>query len=90
MLGVAQVAGGKGFVATYQTLPAEAPVYVTVLLPAGYRFRTPAIVEWVREPEAAEVGMPAGMGLKMCGLDHAMRRLIRSFARHRKPIFYVG
>lgn len=78
------------FVATYEDLPEGTPVYVKVHLPAGYRFRTPAIVEWRRPPEASTEGLPAGVGLKMCGLDHRMWRLIRSFARHRKPIFYVG
>lgn len=78
------------FVATYSRLEVGAPAYVTVLLPAGLRFRTPALVEWVRPPEAAGPDLPAGLGLQMCGLDGEARRLVRSFARHRKPIFYVG
>ncbi|MEZ4338347.1 MAG: hypothetical protein R3B82_17130 [Sandaracinaceae bacterium] len=78
------------FVATYQPVPPDAPVYAVVLLPGGYRFRTPALVEFVREPEAATPEAPAGVGLRMCGLDGRMRRLIREFAKHRPPMFYVG
>jgi hypothetical protein len=78
------------FLATYDRLPVGAPAYVTLLLPGGYRFRTPAIVEWTREPEAEAHGLPTGIGLKMCGLDHRMRRMILGFVRHRRPIFYVG
>lgn len=77
------------FFATYSRLTVGSPVYVTVLLPAGHRFRTPALVEWVRPPEAAGPLAPAGVGLKMCGLDAEAQRLVRTFARHRKPIFYV-
>lgn len=78
------------FVATYRDLPIDTPVYAVVHLPGGYRFRTPALVEFVREPEAATEGLPAGVGLRMCGLDGRMRRMIRAFARHRPPMFYVG
>lgn len=78
------------FVATYQAIAADTPVYAVVHLPGGYRFRTPAIVEFVREPEAASPEAPAGVGLRMCGLDGRMRRLIREFAKHRPPMFYVG
>jgi len=78
------------FVATYRDLPIDTPVYAVVHLPGGYRFRTPALVEFVREPEAASAGLPAGVGLRMCGLDGRMRRMIRAFARHRPPMFYVG
>lgn len=78
------------FVATYQPIPTDAPVYAVVFLPGGYRFRTPALVEFVREPEAATPDAPAGVGLRMCGLDGRMRRLIREFAKHRPPMFYVG
>jgi len=77
------------FVATYRDLPVDTPVYAVVHLPGGYRFRTPALVEFVREPEAATVGLPAGVGLRMCGLDGRMRRMIRAFAKHRPPMFYV-
>jgi Tfp pilus assembly protein PilZ len=77
------------FVATYSRLAIGTPAYVTVHLPAGHRFRTPALVEWVRPPEAAGPDLPAGIGLKMCGLDAETRALVRIFARHRKPIFYV-
>jgi hypothetical protein len=78
------------FVATYQRFDEGTPVYVDIVLPAGYRFRTPAVVEWIRDPEAADPELPAGIGLRMCGLDHAKRRLIRAYAKHRKPIFWVG
>ncbi len=77
------------FFATYTRLEVGAPAYVTVLLPAGHRFRTPALVEWVRPPEAAGPNVPAGVGLKMCGLDAEAQKLVRTFARHRRPIFYV-
>ncbi|MCB9594235.1 MAG: hypothetical protein H6719_15995 [Sandaracinaceae bacterium] len=78
------------FVATYQPIPADTPVYAVVHLPGGYRFRTPALVEFVRELEAATPDAPAGVGLRMCGLDGRMRRLIREFAKHRPPLFYIG
>jgi len=78
------------FFATYRRMEVGEPVYLDVFMPAGYRFRTPAVVEWVRPPEAAEPGLPAGVGLQMCALNARMRRLIRTFARHRKPMFYVG
>ena len=78
------------FFATYGTMEVGEPVYLDVYMPAGYRFRTPAVVEGVRPPEAAEPGLPAGIGFQLCGLDTRMRRLIRTFARHRKPMFYVG
>ena len=78
------------FLATYRDLPVDTPVYAVVHLPAGYRFRTPALVEFVREPEAATPDAPAGVGLRMCGLDPRMRRLIREFAKERAPLFYVG
>lgn len=78
------------FVATYERLEIGAPIYVVVHLPAGYRFRTPAVVEWVRPPEVSDAGMPPGLGLKMCGLDQRMRHLIRSYAKHRKPLFWIG
>ena len=78
------------FLATYRDLPLDTPVYAVVHLPAGYRFRTPALVEFVREPEAATDDAPAGVGLRMCGLDNRMRRLIREFVKHRPPMFYVG
>ncbi|MFK7989711.1 MAG: hypothetical protein AB8I08_27075 [Sandaracinaceae bacterium] len=77
------------FVATYESLSVGTPVYIEVLLPAGYRFRTPATVEWVREM-SDDPELPCGMGLRMCGLDESMRRLIRTYARHRKPLFWVG
>ena len=77
-------------VATYQAIVRDTPVYAVVHLPGGYRFRTPALVECVREPEAAPPDAPAGVGLRMCGLDGRMRRLIREFAKHRPPMFYVG
>lgn len=77
------------FVATYSRLPVGAPVYLDVHLPAGFRFRTAALVEWVRPPEAAGPGAPAGIGLEMCGLDEAARRLVHGFAKNRKPLFYV-
>lgn len=73
------------FVATHAWLPVGTPVYLSVRLPAGYGFRTPALVAWIRPPE---VGAPPGMGLEMCGLDHRMRRIIRAFVRYRRPIFY--
>lgn len=82
------------FLATYAHLEVGAPVYLTVLLPAGHRFRTPAIVEWVaegpRRDDAEAQGLPRGVGLSMCGLDASAHRLIRSFVRQRKPIFYVS
>lgn len=78
------------FVATYRDLPIDTPVYVIVHLPAGYLFRTAALVEFVREPDAATPEAPAGVGLRMCGLDARMRRLIHEFARQRAPLFYVG
>lgn len=83
------------FLATYEILPEGTPVYLDVVLPAGYRFRTPATVEWQRAPigdsdRPADPELPCGMGLKMCGLDDAMRGLIRAYAQHRKPIFWVG
>ncbi len=78
------------FLATYSRLAVGTPVYVTVLLPAGHRFRTPALVESIRPSEAAGPDAPAGIGLKMCGLDDEARRLVRVFARQRRPIFYVA
>jgi hypothetical protein len=78
------------FLATYAQVAVGAPVYVSVHLPGGYRFRCAAMVEWSRTSEAAEPGLPAGLGLSMCGLDVATRRLIRTFVRRRKPMFYVG
>ncbi|HEY8428471.1 MAG TPA: hypothetical protein VIL20_08865 [Sandaracinaceae bacterium] len=76
------------FVATYSRLPVGAPAYLDVHLPGGHRFRTAAIVEWIRPPEAAAPGTPAGLGFAMGGLDDEARRLIRRFVRHRKPLFY--
>lgn len=78
------------FFATYVPLAVGAPVYVTVHLPGGYRFRSAAMVEWTRTGEAGAPGLATGLGLSLCGLDVATRRLIRSFVRHRKPMFYVG
>lgn len=78
------------FLATYSRLPVGAPVSLEVHLPAGHRFRTAARVEWVRPPEAAAPGVPAGIGFSMCELDEAARSLVRSFARQRKPLFYVA
>lgn len=78
------------FLATYTRLPVGAPVSLEVHLPAGHRFRTAARVEWVRPPEAAAPGVPAGIGFSMCELDEAARSLVRSFARQRKPLFYVA
>lgn len=78
------------FVATYSQLAVGAPVYVTVHLPGGYRFRSAAMVEWARSGEACAPGLPVGIGLSLCGLDLPTRRLIRSFVRHRKPMFYLG
>lgn len=78
------------FVATYSRLPVGAPVYLDVHLPAGFRFRTAALVEWVRPPEAAGPGAPAGIGFEMRGLDEVARRLVHGFARNRKPLFYVA
>lgn len=78
------------FVATYADLPIDTPVYVVVHLPAGYQFRTAALVEFVREPAAASPEAPAGVGLRMCGLGATEQRLIREFVRQRSPLFYVG
>ena len=78
------------FVATYQRFEVGTPVYAKVHLPGGYRFRTEAVVEWTREAEAAGQGLPAGVGLSMCGLDHRMEALVRTFVKLRKPIFFLG
>lgn len=77
------------FVATYRELPVKSALYVVVHLPGGYRFRSPALVEFVREAPDADDGIPAGLGLKMCGLDARMRQLIRNFCKHRPPMFYL-
>ena len=78
------------FVATYQRFEVGTPVYAKIYLPGGYRFRTEAVVEWTREAEAAGQGLPAGVGLSMCGLDHRMEALVRTFVKLRKPIFFLG
>lgn len=79
------------FVATYDNEhEIGTPMYAIVHLPAGYRFRSLAVVEFTRSAEAASESAPAGVGLRLCGLDLRMRRLITAFAKHRKPLFYVG
>ena len=77
------------FVATHLHLAVGTPVDVAVHLPAGYRFRAPAIVEFVREPEASTDEAPAGLGLRMRGLSGPTRGLIREFAVQRPPMFYI-
>lgn len=80
------------FVATYDglDLAVGTRVNATVLLPAGYSFRVAATVEWVRTPEVAEPGLAPGVGLALRDLEPHAHRLIRSFVRHRSPLFYLG
>jgi len=78
------------FIATYRDLAVGTPVYAKVLLPGGLMFRTAAFVEFSRGYEAADYDASPGVGLRMCGLDARMRRLIREFVQHRPPMFYVG
>ncbi len=78
------------FLATYRDIAVGTPVYAIVHLPGGCQFRTPALVEFTRGQEAAACDASPGVGLRMCGLDARMRRLIREFVRHRPPMFYVG
>lgn len=72
------------FFATYERYTIGTPVYVSVHLPAGFHFRSAAIVEWARDDETP------GVGLKLCGLDGHAWALIRSFVRNRRPMFYVA
>lgn len=78
------------FLATYERFSVGAPVYATVILPAGLRFRTAAMVEWVREAGTSATDSPAGVGLRLCGLDARAWALITRFVRHRRPMFYLG
>ena len=76
------------FIATYERLPVGSALFVRVHLPGGHGFRTPATVEFVREPEAEQPGLPVGMGVRLKGLDARMRGLLKTFARFRTPMFW--
>ena len=82
------VSAGGIFVATVDTPPIGADVEVTVTLPDGTRLELAGAVRWVREPEQASPGLPAGVGIEWDTLPMEALRLLLRFAELRDPILY--
>ncbi|HEY2747555.1 MAG TPA: PilZ domain-containing protein [Polyangia bacterium] len=82
------VSAGGIFVATVDTPPIGADVEVIVTLPDATRLELSGVVRWVREPQQASPGLPAGVGIEWDALPmDALRSLLR-FAELREPIYW--
>jgi Tfp pilus assembly protein PilZ len=82
------VSAGGIFVATAMAPPIGAMVGVSVTLPDGQRLELFGSVRWVREPQLASAGLPAGCGLEWAGLDNESLRALLRFAEMREPLLW--
>ncbi len=77
---------GGVFVATYKLPKIGSTVTLHVLLPGNYEFDATAIVQWVREPRAADT--EPGFGARIIEISSDGRQLVYRYARNREPLFY--
>lgn len=80
------ISEGGVFVATYNTLPLEAPVNVLVTLPGGYEKTLPGTVKFVRDP--MDMDSEPGIGVGFDKVEGEARELILRFIRKRPPLFF--
>lgn len=82
------VSAGGIFVATHQPPAIGTDVRVSVTLPDGTKIELDGVTRWIRDPQRASPGLPAGVGIEWEELPMQALRALLHFAELREPLLW--